>query len=76
MRENFANHGDVKAGRGWERWGRSMRAMIKSKDVMQKAELRKLNEVIEALESEVAQTDAAKLPASESPRDRSRRRRR
>ena len=55
---------------------RSMRAMIKSKDVMQKAELRKLNEVIDALESEVAQADVAKLPASESPRDRSRRRRR
>jgi hypothetical protein len=53
-----------------------MRAMIKSKDVMQKAELRKLNEVIDALESEVAQADVAKLPASESPRDRSRRRRR
>ena len=53
-----------------------MLALIKSKDVMQKAELRKLNEVIDALESEVAQADVAKLPASESPRDRSRRRRR
>ena len=35
-----------------------------------------VREVIDALESEVAQADVAKLPASESPRDRSRRRRR